>query len=65
MLYHKKTGMSMETLLVELKKMRSQIRVLKATVLENNRLDAEYWHIRKMDQKGCLDIIPLPEPDAG
>ena len=57
--------MSMETLLVELKKMRSQIRVLKATVLENNRLDAEYWHIRKMDQKGCLDIIPLPEPDAG
>ena len=53
--------MTFEELLDELKRMKHQMRNFSALQKENNRLDAEYYHIMKMQKKGVLDPIELPD----
>ena len=43
--------MTYEELLDELKSMRAQIVRHKSVTRELHRLDAEYWHIMKMEKK--------------
>lgn len=56
----KQSGMTFEELLVELRRLRGEIKNFKDVQEENNRLDAEYFHIRKMESKGLLKEIEIP-----
>jgi hypothetical protein len=56
----KQSGMTFEELLVELKRLRGQMKNFKEIQKESNRLDAEYFHIRKMESKGLLKEIEIP-----
>ena len=58
-----KREMTFEELLDELKRMKHQMRNFSAIQKENNRLDAEYYHITKMQKKGVLDLIEIPDAD--
>ncbi len=56
----KQSGMTFEELLIELKRLRGQMKNFKEIQKESNRLDAEYFHIRKMESKGLLKEIEIP-----
>ena len=45
----KQEGMTFEELLVELKRLRRQIKNFKQVQSESNRLDAEYFYVRQLD----------------
>ena len=57
--------MTYEELLDELKSMKAQIVHHKRITRELHRLDAEYWHIMKMDKKGALPDIEIVNADTG
>lgn len=59
-----KNGMTYEELLDELKSMRAQIVRHKSVTRELHRLDAEYWHIMKMEKKGALPDIEIVNADT-
>ncbi len=59
-----KKGMTYEELLDELKSMRAQIVRHKSVTRELHRLDAEYWHIMKMEKKGALEEIGIADADT-
>ena len=59
-----KNGMTYEELLDELKSMRAQIVRHKSVTRELHRLDAEYWHIMKMEKKGALEEIEIADADT-
>ena len=59
-----KNGMTYEELLDELKSMRAQIVQHKRVTRELHRLDAEYWHIMKMEKKGALEEIEIADADT-
>tara|TARA_E500000331_G_C16706090_1_gene476020 strand:+ start:352 stop:540 length:189 start_codon:yes stop_codon:yes gene_type:complete len=56
----KQSGMTFEELLIELKRLRTQMINFKNIQKESNRLDAEYFHIKKMERKGLLQEIKIP-----
>ena len=56
----KQSGMTFEELLIELKRLRGQMKNFKEIQKESNRLDAEYFHIRKLESKGLLKEIEIP-----
>jgi len=56
----KQDGMTFEELLIQLKRLRKQIKSFKEVQSENNRLDAEYFHIKRMEQQGLLKEIEIP-----
>ena len=58
-----KREMTFEELLDELKRMKHQMRNFSAIQKENKRLDAEYYHIVKMQKKGVLDPIEITDAD--
>jgi hypothetical protein len=55
----KQDGMTFEELLIQLKRLRKQIKSFKEVQSENNRLDAEYFHIKRMEQQGLLKEIEI------
>ena len=56
----KQSGMTFEELLIELKRLRGQMKNFKEIQKESNRLDAEYFHISKMESKVLLKEIEIP-----
>lgn len=56
----KQSGMTFEELLVELKRLRRQMKNFKDVQNESNRLDTEYFHIRNMERKSLLKEIEIP-----
>ena len=52
--------MTFEELLDELKRMKKQMRNFKELQKESNRLDAEYYHLKKISQKRDLPEIIIP-----
>ena len=56
--------MTYEELLDELKSMKAQIVHHKRITRELHRLDAEYWHIMKMEKKGALEEIEIADADT-
>ena len=52
-------GMSFEELVSELKRLRSQMKYFREVQGESNRLDAEWFHICKLENKGRLPEISL------
>ena len=56
----KQSGMTFEELLIELKRLRTQMINFKIIQKESNRLDAEYFHIKKMEREGLLQEIKIP-----
>lgn len=53
--------MSYDELLRELKLMQKQINHYRRLTKEMHRLDAEWWHIQRMDKKGALPDIDISE----
>ena len=56
----KRGGMTFEELLDELKRMKKQMRNFKELQKESNRLDAEYYHLKKISQERDLPEIIIP-----
>ena len=52
-------GMTYEELILELKKMKRQIRHHHELTKEMHRLDAEYWYINHMEKRGLLSPIEI------
>ena len=51
------SGRTFEELLGELRRLRGEIKNFKDVQEENNRLDAEYFHIKKMERKSGHIVI--------
>ena len=53
--------MSFAELMIELKKMRVQMRYFREIQKESELLDAEYHHIVRLQKKGELTLFEVPD----
>jgi len=57
----KNDGMSFAELVVELKRMRVQMKYFREIQKESELLDAQYHHIVKMQKRGELTLFEVPD----
>tara|TARA_B100000519_G_C14071704_1_gene357108 strand:- start:191 stop:397 length:207 start_codon:yes stop_codon:yes gene_type:complete len=56
-------GMTFQELLAELKRLRIQMKYFRAIQKESELLDAEYYQIVKMQQRGQLNLFDVPNAE--
>ena len=59
--FRSSTGMSFSELLLELKRLKVQMKYSREIQKESELLDAEYQQIVKMQQQGELTLFDLPD----